>query len=100
MDQFRLPLYIYVYIYVDDILPIGDHKEHLDGVADKIASTFEILAKARVSKFLGVMYDFMDIGDVHLYSSAAIERILCQFNSENCRPISTPIPASTVLTSI
>ena len=86
-------------VYVDDILLLGSDEEKFNETVRKIGEEFEIRVEDKVKKFLEIICDFYQNGNVLLHSATAIDRILHQFNFENCRPANTPLPTGTVLTS-
>ena len=90
---------MFVLVYVDDILFVGSDDNRISQTVQQLSESFEIRVEDRVEKFLGILVDCRDNGDVHLHSSPAVQRILRQFNFENCRPAATPLPAGTILSA-
>ena len=90
---------IFALVYVDDILFIGSHEDRIEQTVKQLQEHFQIRVEDKVENFLGILINCHMNGDVHLHSAPAIERVLRQFNFENCRPSGTPLPAGTVLTS-
>lgn len=79
-------------VYLDHILLMGDRKEHLDGFEHKTGGTFEIRVESRLSNFHVIKCDLKKNSGVHLHSSAAIKRILCQFNLRALTPFHHRFP--------
>ena len=87
----------YILVYVDDIIIVGSSDTAIQSTARQIGQEFEVRIEERVKKFLGIVIERGKTGEMRLHSAPTIARMVEKFNCANARPISTPMPAGTIL---
>ncbi|KAK7580680.1 hypothetical protein V9T40_001309 [Parthenolecanium corni] len=84
--------YIYVLIYVDDLLIASDSDVLISTFKSKIASRFNIVDLGKIKRFLGMEINYNEKSKVMTLSQGDfISKVAKKFNVENCKPVYTPI---------
>lgn len=84
--------FIYLLIYVDDIILAGINLEKINEIITKLMTHFEIKNKGNLKYFLGLEIDYnREQGYLKICQSKYVQKLLSKFNMEHCKGISTPI---------
>jgi hypothetical protein len=89
---------IYLVLYVDDMLLIGNNKEIIQDVKTQLSSKFDMKDLSASNFILG-----MEIKRDHkrrklwLNQRKHVETILQRFNMQECKPVKVPIPVGVKL---
>lgn len=51
---------VYLYVYVDNVLIFGVHRDKLQKISDNISNNFKVCIKQTVGKFLGIVGDIRE----------------------------------------
>ena len=92
--------YIYLLLYVDDMLIVSNDVEAIKRLKQVLSSEFEMKDLGEAKRILG-----MDIvrdrtkGIIHLNQGSYVEKVLKRFNMFNAKPVSTPIAGHFKLSS-
>ena len=83
--------FVYLLLYVDDMLIAAKDKWEIRKVKAQLSEEFEMKDLGPAKKILG-MEILRDRKESKLYLSQKgyIEKVLCRFNMQNAKPISTP----------
>ncbi|KAG8480706.1 hypothetical protein CXB51_025391 [Gossypium anomalum] len=86
--------FVYLLLYVDDMLIAVTDKGEIRKVKAQLSKEFEMKDLGTVKKILG-MEIFRDRKTSKLYLSQKryIEKVLCRFNMQSAKPVSTPLAA-------
>ncbi|KAG8472564.1 hypothetical protein CXB51_034519 [Gossypium anomalum] len=92
--------FVYLLLYVDDMLIAAKDKGEIRKVKAQLSEEFEMKDLGPAKKILG-METFRDRKASKLYLSQKgyIEKVLCRFNMQSAKPISTPLAAHFRLSS-
>lgn len=85
--------YIYILVYVDDILVTGSNSLLVQRVIDALANRFSIKDMGNLSYFLGIETTRTSSG-LHLMQKKYVTDLLTKANMLNAKPVATPLPAS------
>lgn len=86
---------VYIFIYVDDILVVGNHSNVL-AVKDILLTLFEMRDLGEVSSFLGVKFNLGE-GKMFLSQELYTKTLLQRFGMENAKATKTPLLKSDVV---
>lgn len=87
----------YVLVYVDDIIVTGNSQRQVDHVLESFAHRFSIKDPSDLHYFLGIEVTRSAVG-LHLMQRKYIIDLLTKNNMLDCKPVTTPMAASTQLT--
>ena len=87
---------IYLLLYVDDIILIGNNSKHVASLVAALNAVFELNDLGDLNYFLGVQIPRTPVG-LHLTQSKYASDILHHFHMENSKPTKTPCYPSTRL---
>lgn len=85
--------FVYVLVYVDDILMTGTNTQMVQRVIDELSRKFSIKDMGDLSYFLGIEARRTPQG-LHLMQKKYIIDLLRKTNMLNAKPVSTPLPSS------
>lgn len=86
---------LYVLIYVDDLILIGDNTEEVKNLKQKLNENFKMKDIGPVSTYLGIKIEQnLKTGITTLSQTDYLKQILEQFGMSNCKPVSTPMDAN------
>jgi hypothetical protein len=91
---------IYLVLYVDDILLIGNNKEIIEDVKNQLSSKFYMKDLCTANLILGMEIK-RDQENMKLWLNQRnyVKTILHRFNMQECKPIKVPIPVGVKLYS-
>lgn len=89
--------FVYLLVYVDDILVTGTDAVLVQRVIDALAAKFSIKDMGNLSYFLGIETIRTSQG-LHLMQRKYVTDLLQRTNMLNSKPVSTPLPTSPKLT--
>jgi len=89
--------FVYLLVYVDDILIMGSHKGSIQQVLDALAARFSIKDPEDLNYFLG-LEDHRTSKGLHLSQRKYILDLLQRYNMINAKPVGTPMASSPKLT--
>lgn len=89
--------YVYLLVYVDDILVTGTSPALVQRIIDTIAKKFSIKDMGNLGYFLGIEAIRTPQG-LHLMQRKYITDFLTKVNMLNAKPVATPLPSSPKLT--
>lgn len=81
---------MFLAIYVNDGLLIGENNQEMDSLLEELKTEFEIVTFSNPSSFLGIEINITE-DKVTLSQKNYIETILRNYKLENPRPVSTPM---------
>ena len=84
--------FVYVLVYVDDILVTGSDAILVQNVIAALANRFSIKDMGQLSYFLGIETIRTPQG-MHLMQRKYITDLLVKTNMLNCKPVATPLPS-------
>lgn len=83
---------LYLLLYVDDILIIGDSKDEVQKFKNCLSETFQMTDLGPLSNFLGIQIKRNESENILTFNQRKyILTILKKFDMENCNSVSTPI---------
>jgi len=86
--------YIYLLLYVDDMLITAKSKTDIDAFKVVLSSEFEMKDLGATKKILGMeLWRDRNAGLLYVSQKKYIEKLLQSFQMENSKPISTPLAA-------
>ncbi len=89
---------VLILVYVDDLLIIGPSKQSVQTIKDVLNHHFAMKDLGPVGHFLGIRVTRnRDKGSIRLSQDAYVDKILKDFNYEECRSVSTPMKKGDVL---
>ena len=92
--------YIYLLLYVDDILIAAQNKGEIEVLKKLLSSEFEMKDLGDAKKILGMeIYRDKVAGKLFLSQKTYIQKILQKFGMANSKPVSTPFVKSIRLSS-
>lgn len=89
--------FVYVLVYVDDIIVTGSDKSSIDAVLTSLAERFSIKDPTDLHYFLGIEATRTKQG-LHLMQRKYIKDLLAKHNMADAKPVLTPLPTSPKLT--
>ena len=89
--------FIYILIYVDDIVITGSHAQELQKVTTKLAAKFSLKELGELSYFLGMEATRTEKG-LHLTQTKYITDLLRRAKMDDAKPVATPMSSTQVLT--
>lgn len=81
---------LYIILYVDDILIFGRNIRDIEWIKSEFFNHFKMKDLGEVSNFLGLDIQHNDRG-LTISQKSYVEKVLCRFGMQDCKPISTPI---------
>jgi hypothetical protein len=88
---------VYLALFVDDMLIIGNDKAFIAEVKSKLSAHFKMKDMGITKRFLGMEINRNTNGDVILSQCHYIERMLQRFGMQDCKPVYTPLDKNTQL---
>nr|KYP53356.1 Retrovirus-related Pol polyprotein from transposon TNT 1-94 [Cajanus cajan] len=99
-QQFPDGTFIYLLLYVDDMLIASRDKSLISKLKAQLNNEFEMKELGAAKKILGMeIHRDRQVGKLFLSQQKYIERLLDRFNMNNCKPVSTPLAAHFKLSS-
>ncbi|XP_019084254.1 PREDICTED: uncharacterized protein LOC109125913 [Camelina sativa] len=89
--------YLYLLVYVDDILVTGSNKQDIHHILALLANRFSVKDAEDLNYFLGLEAHRTSAG-LHLSQRKYILDLLHQYNMINAKPVTTPMATSPKLT--
>lgn len=89
--------FVYVLVYVDDILITGTNPQMVQRVIDELANRFSIKDMGHISYFLGIEARRTSQG-LHLMQKKYVIDLLTKTNMLHAKPVATPLASSPKLT--
>ncbi|XP_033134130.1 uncharacterized protein LOC103837662 isoform X1 [Brassica rapa] len=89
--------FVYLLVYVDDILVTGTSTDLVQQVIDALAAKFSIKDMGHLSYFLGIEATRTPQG-LHLMQRKYVTDLLHKTNMLHAKPVATPLPSSPKLT--
>lgn len=84
--------FVYLLLYVDDIIVASDDQNLLDFVRNQLKNTFKIKDKGILKYFLGIEIDYdLEKGYLKLSQQRYTEKLLSKFNMTECTPRNIPL---------
>ncbi|KAG8478507.1 hypothetical protein CXB51_028390 [Gossypium anomalum] len=92
--------FVYLLLYVDDILIAAKDKGEIRKVKAQLSEEFEMKYLGPAKKILGmeILRD-RKVSKLYLSQKGYIEKVLCRFNMQSAKPVSTPLAAHFRLSS-
>ncbi|KAL7280538.1 hypothetical protein ACG7TL_005470, partial [Trametes sanguinea] len=89
-----------VILYVDDLLLLGDDRQHIKQVKDTLKKQYKMTDLGAVKRFLGlrILRD-RTIRCIDIDQEEYIQSVIERFEMADCKPSRTPLPAGAVLES-
>jgi hypothetical protein len=96
-DSLYLRKGLYLLIYVDDLLLVGD-RETVNAAKKELLSLYKMTDLGLAKRFLGISIE-RDRANrtIKVHQKAYIEGLLERYGLENCNPVSTPMQPGTTL---
>ncbi|KAG8481358.1 hypothetical protein CXB51_026131 [Gossypium anomalum] len=92
--------FVYLLLYVDDILIAAKDKGKIRKVKAQLSEEFEMKDLGPAKKILGMeILRNRKTSKLYLSQKGYIEKVLCRFNMQSAKPISTPLAAHFRLSS-
>ena len=92
--------FVYLLLYVDDMLIAAKDKGKLRKVKTQLSEEFEMKDLGPAKKILGMeILKDRKASKLYLSQKAYIEKVLCRFNMQSAKPVSTPLAAHFRLSS-
>ena len=84
---------VIICLFVDDILLFSEQRHQINEVKDKLVQEYKLSDVGEVSKYLQmrIHYD-RDGGTLLVEQKRYVEEKLREFDMEDCKPVSTPLP--------
>ena len=87
-------LFVYLLLYVDDMLIVANDKEEIRKVKVQLNKEFEMKDLGTTKKILGMeIMRNRKAGKLNLSQKWYIEKVFHRFNMQNAKPVSTPLVA-------
>ncbi|KAG8488852.1 hypothetical protein CXB51_016759 [Gossypium anomalum] len=92
--------FVYLLLYVDDMLIAAKDKGEIRNVKTQLSKEFEMKDLGPAKKILGmeILRD-RKASKLYLSQKGYIEKVLCRFNMQSAKPVSTPLAAHFRLSS-
>lgn len=87
---------MYLLLYVDDFLIVGNDDQEITNLKEKLKSNFEMQDLGDIKTFLGINTRFSKKG-LYLSQKNYIAQILSRFNMSECKGVKTPMEAGCVI---
>jgi hypothetical protein len=84
---------LYLHLYVDDIILIGNSSSAVTSLITQLAYTFKLKDLGPLRFFLGLQIDYNRAG-LFVHQKKYVSDLLLKFNMTNCKPASTPFSIS------
>uniref|UniRef100_A0A8D9ARJ7 Copia protein n=2 Tax=Cacopsylla melanoneura TaxID=428564 RepID=A0A8D9ARJ7_9HEMI len=82
---------LYVLLYVDDIILVGNNEVSLGYFKSKLTSEFEMVSLDNIN-YLGLIVERnKDTGEMKIHQNKYLGQVLTRFDMKDCKTISTPI---------
>ncbi|KAG8482597.1 hypothetical protein CXB51_024457 [Gossypium anomalum] len=92
--------FVYLLLYVDDMLIAAKDKGEIRKVKAQLSEEFEMKDLGPVKKILGTeILRYRKANKLYLSQKGYIEKVLCRFNMQSAKPVSTPLAAHFRLSS-
>ncbi|KAL7284388.1 hypothetical protein ACG7TL_001678, partial [Trametes sanguinea] len=89
-----------VVLYVDDLLLLGDDRQHIKQVKDALKKQYKMTDLGAVKRFLGLRISRdRTIRRIDIDQEEYIQSVIERFEMADCKPSRTPLPAGAVLES-
>ena len=86
--------FIYLLLYVDDMLIASKDKFLTDKLKSQLSDEFEMKDLGTAKKILGIkIHRDQKAGKLYLSQRKYLEKVLDRFNMDNCKSISNPLTA-------
>ncbi|UYV82828.1 hypothetical protein LAZ67_22000996 [Cordylochernes scorpioides] len=82
---------MYLAIYVDDGILMGDNEEELNNILEKLSQEFEVKINNDPRTFLGINLCFEEKNKILLSRENYAKSVLERYNMHNSKPVPTPI---------
>ncbi|UYV80232.1 K02A2.6-like, partial [Cordylochernes scorpioides] len=82
---------MYLAIYVDDGILMGDNEEELNNILEKLSQEFEVKINNDPRTFLGINLCFEEKNKILLSQENYAKSVLERYNMQNSKPVPTPI---------
>ncbi|KAG8484978.1 hypothetical protein CXB51_021839 [Gossypium anomalum] len=93
--------FMYLLLYVDDMLIAAKDKGEIRKVKTQLSEEFEMKDLRLAKKILGMeILRYRKASKLYLCQKGYIEKVLCRFNMQNAKPVSTPLAAHFKLSPI
>ena len=92
LDKGNILKNIYLLLYVDDLVIATQKIETMTKLKEYLKSKFRMTDLLDIKHFIGIKID-MQTDKIELSQTAYIQNVLKQFNMEDCKPVSTPLPS-------
>lgn len=83
--------YVYLLLYVDDILIIGEDELKINELKNKLSNEFEMKDLGNAKRILGIDIKRSDPSTITLTQSNYLQKLLSKYGMENCKGVSTPL---------
>ncbi|KAG8473168.1 hypothetical protein CXB51_035114 [Gossypium anomalum] len=84
--------FVYLFLYVDDMLIAAKDKGEIRKVKAQLSKEFEMKDLGPAKKILGIeILRDRKASKLYLSQKGYIEKVLCRFNMQSAKPISTPL---------
>ncbi|KAG7541464.1 Reverse transcriptase RNA-dependent DNA polymerase [Arabidopsis thaliana x Arabidopsis arenosa] len=94
----KLGIYLFVLVYVDDIVVTGNSASHVQAFIDLLAARFSIKDMGELSYFLGIEVTRTEAG-LTLTQTKYINDLLHRTNMVSAKPVSTPMEENLCLSA-
>ncbi|KAG8500185.1 hypothetical protein CXB51_004397 [Gossypium anomalum] len=92
--------FVYLLLYVDDMLIAAKDKVEIRKVKAQLSEEFEMKDLGPSKKILGMeILKDRKVSKLYLSQKGYIEKVLCRFNMQSAKPVSTPLAAHFRLSS-
>ncbi|KAG8496044.1 hypothetical protein CXB51_009475 [Gossypium anomalum] len=86
--------FVYILLYVDDMLIVAKEKGKIRKVKAQLSEEFEMKDLGPAKKILGIeILRDRKVSKLYLSQKGYIEKVLCRFNMQSAKPVSTPLAA-------
>jgi hypothetical protein len=85
---------IYLAVYVDDLLIMGQREEDIDEVKDLLKNRYQMKDLGVARRFLGMDIDYAEDGSIKLHLERYLSALLERHGMSECNPVSTPMDPS------
>ncbi|KAG8502990.1 hypothetical protein CXB51_000989 [Gossypium anomalum] len=92
--------FVYLLLYVDDMLIAAKDKGEIRKVKAQLSEEFEMKDLGPAKKILGMeILRYRKASKLYLSQKGYIEKVICRFNMQSAKPVSTPLAAHFRLSS-
>jgi hypothetical protein len=85
---------IYLAVYVDDLLVMGQREEDIEEVKDLLKNRYQMKDLGIARRFLGMDIDYTEDGSIKLHLKQYLSVLLERHGMLDCNPVSTPMDSS------